>query len=198
MLRAIKKEIRIIGWDDSPFSFHDTSVRLVGVVCRGGTQIDGVLTTEITKDGLDVTEKIAHAVNASVHKDQLRAIMLDGITFGGFNITDIKALRKKTGLPVIVVIRDKPDMNAIKKSLSKFPDSEERWNLIRKAGNIYEIEIRNRVLEGKRTLYYQKSGLSESECEKIINLTAVNSVVPEPVRVAHIICSGIRKMPREK
>jgi hypothetical protein len=198
MLRAIKKEIRIIGWDDAPFSFNDKSVRLVGVVCRGGTQIDGVLSTEITKDGLDVTEKIASAINASVHKDQLRAIMLDGITFGGFNITDIKALNKKTGLPVIVVIRDKPGMNAIKRSLSKFPDSKERWNLIKKAGKIREIEVRNRVLEGKRTLYYQKSGLSDGECERIINLSTVNSVVPEPVRVAHIICSGIKSTPREK
>lgn len=192
MLKTIKPEIRIIGWDDAPFKFEDKVTLVIGVICRGGTQIDGVITTKIAKDGLDVTAKIADAINASPHKKQLSVIMLDGITFGGFNIVDINKLYKKTELPVIVVIRDEPDMKAIKKSLLKFPDSERRWRLIEKAGEIRELEVKNKVLKGARTIYYQKSGIDEYACEKIINLTAVNSVVPEPIRVAHIICSGIK------
>jgi hypothetical protein len=192
MLRTIKPEIRIIGWDDAPFAFRDKVTLVAGVVCRGGTQIDGVITTRIAKDGLDATDKISDAINASSHKDQLSVIMLDGITFGGFNIVDIKRLREKTGIPVIVVIRDEPDMKAIKKALLKFPDSEKRWKLIEKAGEIRSLDVRNKVLKGTRTIYYQKAGLDEQACERIINLTAVNSAVPEPVRLAHIICSGIR------
>jgi endonuclease V-like protein UPF0215 family len=194
MLKTIKPEIRIIGWDDAPFAFRDRETLIAGVVCRGGTQIDGLITARIKKDGLDVTDKIAGAINDSVHKEQLSVIMLDGITFGGFNITDINALLEMTGLPVMVIIRERPDMRAIRKSLSRFPDFKKRWGLIKKAGKIRETEVKNRVIEGVRTVYYQKAGMDESACERIINLTAVNSVVPEPVRLAHIICSGIKGM----
>ena len=193
MLKTIKPEIRIIGWDDAPFTFKDKYTLLLGVVCRGGIQIDGVVTTKIRVDGNDTTEKIAEAINNSSHKEQLRVIMLDGITFGGFNVVDIHKLNEKTGLPVIVVIRDKPDMKAIKKSLSKFHDSEKRWELIEKAGDVHRFEVKNKVLTGRKTIYYQRCGINEYMSEKIINLTSVNSVVPEPVRAAHLICSGFKE-----
>lgn len=192
MLKIIKPEIRIVGWDDAPFKFKDKHTLLVGVICRGGVQIDGVITTRIRVDGNDATEKIAKAINRSKHKEQLRIIMLDGITFGGFNIADINRLYEKTKLPVIVVIKEKPDMKAIKKSLSRFKDSEKRWELIERAGSIREFEVKNKVLKGRKKIYYQNAGIDEYTCERIINLTAVNSVIPEPVRTAHLICNGLK------
>ena len=124
MLRTIKPEIRIIGWDDSPFNFDDKETFLVGVVCRGGTQVDGLMSVKIRVDGLDVTEKIIQSIKNSTHIYQLRLIMLDGITFGGFNIADINEIRKETGLPVLVVIRDMPKMEAIRKSLERLDDNK--------------------------------------------------------------------------
>ena len=35
--------------------------------------------------------------------------MLDGITYGGFNVVDIEELYRETGLPVIVIMRSCPD-----------------------------------------------------------------------------------------
>lgn len=192
MFKNIKSEIRILGWDDTPFTFKDKETTLIGVVCRGGVQIDGVITTKIRVDGTDVTEKLARAVNESKHKEQLRLIMLDGITFGGFNIVDIEKLHEKTRLPVIVIIRDEPDMKSIEKSLSKFKDSKKRWNLVKKAGSVRSFEVKNKVLKGRKTIYYQNKGLDNHTCEKIINLTALHSVTPEPVRIAHIIASGFK------
>ena len=192
MLKTIKPEIRIVGWDDAPFTFRDKHTILIGVVCRGGIQIDGVIATKIKVDGKDATEKIADAVNESKHKEQLRIIMLDGITFGGFNVVDINALYEKTGLPVIVIIREKPNMHNIRKSLMKFTDAEERWKIIKKAGEIRKYEVRNRVLKGRKMLYYQTAGIDRYTSEKIINLTSLNSVVPEPLRVAHLICNGLK------
>jgi endonuclease V-like protein UPF0215 family len=198
MFRAIKPEIRIIGWDDAPFTFKDKDTLVVGVICRGGVQIDGVITSRITVDGNDATDKIAEAINKSRHKDQLRVMMLDGITFGGFNIVDIKELNKKTSLPVIAIISENPDIQAIKKSLLKFPDFKKRWRLIEAAGSINKLEVKNRVLKGRRMLYYQYAGIEKRDCENIINLTAVNSVIPEPLRTAHIICSGIKNIRLQK
>ena len=60
---------------------------------------------------------IMYLINKCKFKPQLRAIILDGIALGGFNIIDIKELNKKTKIPVIVVIRRKPDIENIKKTL---------------------------------------------------------------------------------
>ncbi len=192
MLGNIKNEIRIIGWDDVPFTFKDNETTLIGVICRGGTQIDGVVTTRIKVDGTDATERIAQAVSKSKHREQLRLIMLDGITFGGFNIVDIKKLYEKTGLPVMVIIREEPDLKSIEKSLLRFKDSGRRRELIRKAGKIKKAEVKNKVLKGRKTLFYQHVGIDAYECEKIINLTSIHSVTCEPVRIAHIIASGFK------
>ena len=88
----VKPEIRIIAWDDCAFRFSQKRVRIVGVVFRGGSFLDGMLSVQIKKDGLDVTEKISGSIKKSRHYDQLSVIMLDGITFAGFNLTDIRLL----------------------------------------------------------------------------------------------------------
>jgi endonuclease V-like protein UPF0215 family len=155
------------------------------------------MSSEISVDGKDATDVIASAVNGSKHKQQLRVIMLNGVTFGGFNVVDIKRLNEATGLPVMAVIDRMPDLPSIKKSLSKFADADERWKLIECAGTINKTSIKNGVIRGKRTLYYQSAGMTKSECENVIKLTSVNSVIPEPVRLAHIICSGIKNTRRK-
>ena len=49
-------------------------------------------------DGLDATQKLADMINGSPHRHQLRLVMLNGVTFAGFNIVDIKKLYALTGL----------------------------------------------------------------------------------------------------
>ena len=104
--RSVKREIRVLGVDDGVFVPQKRGKALiVGVVYRGGLWLDGVMHTEIEVDGLDATEKIASMIKSSPHYAQLRVIMLNGLTFAGFNIVDIKRLYGETGLPVIVVSR---------------------------------------------------------------------------------------------
>jgi endonuclease V-like protein UPF0215 family len=198
MFRKIKKEIRIVGWDDAPFTFRDRKTPLVGVICRGGFQIDGVISAEIRVDGTNSTDALIKAVKKTKHYSQLRLVMLDGITFGGFNVVDIRKLSKRTGLPVLVVIRDKPNLVSIRKSLARFRDSEKRWKLIASAGEIKKHSITNSVLKGKKTIYYQSTGLTSSEAEEILNLTSVHSVTPEPIRIAHMIGYGMKNIKAKK
>ena len=77
---------------------------LVGIIFRGGRFMDGILKTEIEVDGDDAERKIISSVKKSKFKD-LRVIMLDGITFGGFNTVNIKNIFEKTKLPVMVINR---------------------------------------------------------------------------------------------
>ena len=190
--RQIKPEIRIIAFDDCGFERNQKDTLVVGAVYRGGNYLDGMVSTKIKVDGLDSTEKLIACLKNSPHYNQVRVIMLNGITLGGFNIVDIQKLSKETKIPVIVIIRKKPDLKSIKKALRKsFADSEIRISLISKAGAINSLHIKNLSAQG--VLHYQKSGIEKSTAEKIIKLTATRSIVPEPLRAAHLICSGLKK-----
>ncbi len=179
----IKPEIRILGIDDS--ALFNEKVMIVGAIFRGGDWIDGVLRSEITRDGLDATEIICKMIKTSKHHGQVRAIILDGITYGGFNVVDIQMLYRKTGIPVIVVMRSYPDFEKIKSALKHFPDGEERWTIIKRAGEIEKIPSK------KNPIYIQKAGISLETVKKIIQLTSIRSSIPEPLRVAHLIATGI-------
>ena len=183
--RKIKQEIRILGIDDAPFPSHTKNrVMLIGTVFRGGTWLDGVLRTYITGDGKDSTEKIIQMVNKTRHKDQIGVIMLDGITFGGFNLANIKEIFSKTGIPVIVIMRKFPDFGKIKKALMRFEDHEKRWNFVLDAGTVYKIE-------NKEPIYIQINGIDLEDAKEIVDLSITRSAIPEPIRVAHLIAAGV-------
>lgn len=181
----IKPEIRILGVDDS--ALLNEKVMIVGTVFRGGDWIDGVLRSEITRDGLDATEVMVTMIKNSRHYGQLRIVMLDGITYGGFNVVDIEELHLETGLPIIVVMRSYPDFEKIRAALRHFSDGEVRWSIIKKAGKVEKL-----VTEKNRTpIYIQKTGIGIKSAEKIVRLTSIRSNIPEPLRVAHLIATGI-------
>ncbi|USG99611.1 DUF99 family protein [Thermococcus argininiproducens] len=187
MIRKVKSQIRIIGFDDGTFSFKSKLNRdrtiLVGVIMKGSQDVMGVVTRWIEVDGKDATEKMIEAIVNSRFKD-LRVIMLKGVTYAGFNVVDVVRLSKETGLPVIVVIRKKPDLQAMEKALKKhFSDAEERTSLLHKAGKIKEL------IPGK--LYYQAVGISYEQAEEIIRLAQKSSLIPEPLRLAHMIASAV-------
>src|SRR3989338_1425053 len=105
----MKPEIRILGIDDASFNKEQDDVLLIGVFFRGGSFLDGVLTTTVRRDGDDATVKIIEMVNKSKFRPQLQAILLDGIAFGGFNVVNIHAIAQHTGIPAVTVIRRFPD-----------------------------------------------------------------------------------------
>jgi len=150
--------------------------------------MDGTFKTEVDIDGTDATKSLVKLLNKSKHKEQLRIVMFKGITFGGFNMIDISSLYNETKLPVIVVNRKKPDLKKIKSALKNFNDFEERWNCVENAGKIRKMKI-----EKNKNIYYQFKGLSKQETEKIIKLSCTRSLIPEPLRIAHLIASAIIK-----
>src|SRR4030067_396332 len=110
--------------------FSGAEVLVVGVVFRGGYWLDGVMHTEVVVDGFDATQKISEMVTSSSHYAQLRVLMLNGITFAGFNIVDIKELNALTELPVIAVTRQKPALARIHEAFQNLPKGEDRWKAV--------------------------------------------------------------------
>jgi len=162
-------------------------VLVVGVVFRGGYWLDGVMHTKILVDGFDATEKIGTMVTGSPHFKQLRVIMLNGITFAGFNMVDIQALNALTRLPVIAVTRDKPDLFAIHEALEHLPKSTERWQAVLNAGDVSAISTRSQ----SEKIFLHVAGISVSDAEKVVRLTSTRSSIPEALRIAHLVASGI-------
>jgi endonuclease V-like protein UPF0215 family len=185
---VVKPEIRVLGVDDGVFTPRmEGLVLVVGVVFRGGYWLDGVMHTQIAVDGFDATEKLSSMITNSPHFKQLRVVLLNGITFAGFNVVDIKMLNAETRLPVIAVTREKPKLVEIREALKHLPRSEERWNAILNAGALFEVVGRRE----KEKIYMHVVGISEGDAEKILRLTSTRSNIPEALRVAHLIASGI-------
>ncbi len=186
VLKVVKPEIRIIGIDDSPFKKGTkTKVLVIGAIFRAGKWLEGVVSTKVNTDGKDATKKLIEMIKKSKHYGQLQVIMLNGIAVAGFNVINIEELSKKTKIPVIVIMRKKPRLNEIKKALKHFKDGTKRLKIIEKAGNILSCKIKN------KRIYFQIYGLEKPIAEKVIKLSSTHSLVPEPIRVAHMIGSGI-------
>jgi len=186
--RSIKSEIRVVGIDDGRFVPHTKgTVIVVGVVYRGGCWFEGVMHTKISIDGLDATEKLGSMIKDSSYYGELRVVVLDGITFAGFNVVDISKLSASVGLPVISVVRDKPDLDEIKCALKNLSEFEQRWQSMQNAGRLFVVEVR----DGKNPVYIQTAGILIEDAKMILRITSTRSNIPEPLRVAHLIASGL-------
>jgi len=182
----IKDEIRIIGIDDGHFDKNkDKRALIVGVIMRGSKQIDGVLSNYVEVDGNDSTEKIIGMIKRTTHINQLRIIMTNGISFAGFNIIDMNRIFEELKIPVIAVIRKKPDMERFINALKKVNGYEEKLEILKSLPEPKPVKTRYGIT------YFQNVGISDEEAKEIIIKTSVNSRIPEPVRVAHLIAMGV-------
>ncbi len=185
--KTVKKEIRIIGIDDAPFSKEKKGkVLVLGCIYRGGLAFEGLVSSYADVDGDDSTEVLVEMINKSKHKDQLQCIMTDGIAVGGFNVIDIQELSGRTKLPVIVIMRNKPNLKNVKEALKNVPNYQNKLKLLNKAGKIYDVDLGNDA-----KLFFQCAGVDVEKAKEIIKVAIARGNMPEPVRTAHLIASGI-------
>ena len=183
----MKQQIRVLGIDDSPFTFGQGSVLVVGVLVRVPNYLESVMKTDVAIDGMDSTERIIEMVAKSRYKEQIKAILVDGIAVAGLNVIDIQALHSAFGIPVLTVTRDEPDLVKIKSALMEhFSDWRERYALVVRHG-LREIPT------GHKPLFASGVGLEWDEFREIVELSTVRGVVPEPVRMAHLIATAISR-----
>ena len=191
---SIKSEIRVLGMDDGKFVPHTKgTVKVVGVVYRGAYFLEGVMQTEITIDGLDATEKFALMIKNSQYYGEIRLVVLDGITFGGFNVVDVHKLSSLIELPVLTIVRKKPDLVEIEAALKNLPNFKTRWDAVQNAGNLFRVEVKPEL----KPVYIQVTGILFEDAEKILKKICVFSNIPEALRAAHIIASGLSQVQRK-
>lgn len=181
-----KENIRVIGIDDA--FLDDKYSILIGTILRGRYVLEGVLSSRIQIDGLDANEKIREMILGSNYLKQIKVVMLDGITVGGFNLIDIKLLHDDIKIPVVAIMRKQPDFDKIYSALENLANKEIRENIIKNCGNIYSF-----FNKGNKILYQMAGFDKKEDCEFVIKKFSVNSIIPEPIRIAHLIASGITK-----
>ncbi len=176
----------IIGFDDAPFSRrHRGDVNVVGAIFTGA-RLDGVLCTKIRRDGANATDRLIQAIRNSRFHQHLQLILLQGIALAGFNVVDIHRLHQTLKLPVIVVCRKQPDFAAIRQALlEKVRGGHRKWRLIQRAGPV----------EPAGSVFIQRAGIDYPTAAAIVRQSAIYSNIPEPLRTAHIIATGISGHP---
>jgi endonuclease V-like protein UPF0215 family len=183
----MKQQVRVLGIDDSPFKFGVGSVLVVGALVRVPNYLESVMKTEVMVDGTDSTERIVEMISRSRYREQIKAILIDGIALAGFNLVDIERVYAELKIPVLTLTRDRPDIEKMKKALMKhFDDWKQRYALIAKH------ELKEIATEHK-PLYASGVGLGWADFEEIVRISTVRGVVPEPLRMAHLIASAMTR-----
>ena len=181
----MKANSRILGIDDAPFRFSDERVPVVGVVVQAPSYIEGVLTTLAEVDGHDATDRIAAMIRRSRYRPGLAIVLIDGTAVGGFNVIDVDALHSAIAVPVATVTRKQPNLPAIERALRRrFEDWAERLAVIRR-NPIEPIRTPNGIV------WVTFVGAPRSEVQEALRLTTIRGVLPEPLRIAHLIAAGI-------
>jgi len=178
----MKRFSNVVGFDDAPFAKdHAGPVAVVGAV-YAGLRFDGVLMGEIQRDGENAAEVLAAMILQSRFADHIRLILLQGIALGGFNVVDVFALNQRTGLPVLVVSRVRPDMGAIKTALlASIPEGKKKWAVIERLGQMEEVA----------DVFVQRVDIAMEQARQVIQRFAVHSRIPEPIRTAHLIAGAL-------
>jgi hypothetical protein len=180
---AFKAEVRVVGFDDAPFQRGDAQVPVVGVVMRGGAYVEAVLRTSVLRDGDDATERIAAAVGSYRGRAGLVAILLQNLMVAGFNVVDLPRLGQETGLPVIAVARGEADLDAVRAALHnrRIPNGPAKWS---------RIEAVRERMAFRSGVTVTAVGLPEREAGELVGLCTVRGLLPEPLRLAHLIGAG--------
>lgn len=171
----------VVGFDDAPFVHtHRGDVLLVGIICAR-TRLDGVVSDRVRRDGTNATERMVECLERSQFRKQIRLVLLQGIAVAGFNVIDIEALHAALSVPVLVVARRKPKLEALREAVLKVQGGEKKWALIESAG----------PMEPVGGVYVQRRGLTLEEAAATLTATTLHGNLPEALRLAHLVAGGV-------
>ncbi|MCL5100755.1 MAG: DUF99 family protein [Candidatus Marsarchaeota archaeon] len=177
MKATLKKGIRILAIDDARYTKGNGKVLVVGVVGRDET-VEGVLSFLVDHDGNDATKKVYASLKKSRFGDQVKLIVINGITLGGLNIVDMQYLAKNTSIPAVGVTRKKPHIELLRKAVMKSERNSDKLTIL----NNVSKHVKIYKMKG---YYVQCFGVSKESL-----LPFADSII-SLLRLAHIIARGV-------
>jgi len=177
-----KRHPRVVGIDDGPFRRTDTRAPVALVVCSLPDRVDGIAMTDVAVDGTDSTRRLAAALKGSGHLDGIRAVMVDGITLGGFNVVDLVGLARAVRRPVVAVTRRRPGYDAMDAALrTYFPNDGGRRRRLVHARPLFAVSVANGWLE------VAVAGATRAEAAALVRRSVREGRWPEPLRLARLV-----------
>lgn len=174
----------MLAFDDSPHTRPDGRVPVIGVHMRGGSYVEGFLATDVARDGDDATHRVSRCVVEAGLRG-LKAILLDGASFAGFNVVDLDGLHAETRVPCLAFTKGVPDLDAMRRALANVPNPEAKWHLLQ--------QRRMLTLPTQTTpITISFSGMDAQQAVRLLAATTVRGLVPEPLRIAHLAASIMR------
>lgn len=179
-----RRTIRVIGFDDAPFSRPNMGgkVNIAGVICAD-TRFEGMVWGEVQQDGWDATETICQLLLGRKFLPQLHILLLDGVAFGGFNIVDLPLLSQTLSLPCVTIMRRLPNLQAMQEAIHHLPRPNQRLQLLQRAGTIYQYP----------PFVFQVSGATPEVTLAALQRLTDCGKVPEALRLAHLIGAAVVK-----
>lgn len=198
----MKQKVMILAIDDGPHRREDllhyrlqqnnlksTFIPLIAVACKG-LQLVHVSRTQVEVDGLDSTEKIIALYRNNPFRLEIRLIMIDSPTVAGFNIVDPEKIFRETGIPVLL-LPDSPPNGAILDVYSHvFPNRIAQIDVLKRLPPLEEMQITIKTDPHiKGSIYFHIIGATKDEIRPLLIHLAEYSLIPEPLRIAHVIAS---------
>ena len=153
------------------------------LVCVVGTLngIEGILSTSVTVDGGDATEKIARMINGSRFRDQVRVLAFNGIALAGLNIIDADRLERRMTAKTLIITRHRPRPSLLMKALAAL--GRDTGAGIGGRAALLRAQGKSARIDG----FYVQSHLDSTGTRRILK-TAV-----ELLRMSHLISSGVSR-----
>lgn len=177
----MRRLVNVLGVDDAPHALGQHRVPLVGVV-TARDRMDGLLVSHVRRDGRNATDQIAGLLQQSPFEQHVQVVLLQGLTFGGFNVVDLPRLHAVLKRPVMTIVRRRPNVKRIERALREsVPGGRRKWALVQRAGEI----------EPLGGVFIQRAGLSHREAMHLLAATTRHGKLPEALRLAHLIAAAL-------
>jgi uncharacterized protein len=178
----LKRHLRVVGVDDGAFTRRHRYAPLIAVVWSGPETVEGVGIDRVQVDGTDATDRVLALVRARPQFEGLRAVLLDGVVLGGFNVVDLDRLSAGLDLLIVAVTRERPDFLKIQRALRRyFPrDHARRYRLVRRQP-LFEVPTPG------APILAACAGCSPADAISLVQRTTRTGHWPEPLRLAHLI-----------
>lgn len=184
-----KQGIRVLGISES-FADREWSI-LCGLVMRRDLHIDGFCFGKVRVGGMDATGEILRMI-ASLDREDVNAIMLNGCVIAWYNVINPEDITKKTGIPVICV--SYKDSEGLADHIRyHFPGDEDRVRAYERLGERMRIHVKTGL-----SVYARGYGCSEQEVRQLIRIFTLHGKIPEPLRVARLCARTVLQHSRDE
>ncbi len=177
----MKKQVPIVGIDDGGFRlFEDKEVWIFAVVMKGASHVEGIMQDKILIDSSDPSKILIDLIQNSIHFQQIHAILLKGVTIGGFGVLDLNRIHETLNKPIIVIIDREPQLEEIREALLKnVPDGDSKWKLI--------SSFPKPTYEKSLNRFIQCWGIQLSDAVELIKHSTKVGKEPEVLRIAQFL-----------